>query len=525
MMMYKKTAIVIGSGVAGTFIATQLLQHKLYKKVIMLEAGPEFKMGDYGQWLHYVTGGSAPYESHYDTEEDFTAKGTQPWYLNGSRIFGKGGSTLHFGGWLPRFKPEDFELHQNTGRGIDWPFSYDELEPYYCEAETYLGVTGDSHNQNPPRSRPFPYDAAPYPLVAKPFIEAFETLGFSYQHLPITRYGKAENGHGKCLTVGTCNYCPVDGKFNGMQPFRTLEPQSNFELRLESPVIKLLMSAQDTVQGVSYYDIKQQRVKHLEGDAVFICSGALEAPKLLLNSRNKFWPQGIGNNHDLVGRYLSANPFFYAAGQTTSANDYQCELGFPTFASRHFDSKAFQAQGKFFMAMDNDSARIDFVTSMLAGKSPEAIQAEVSGQKTLQLFGNLEPLSYWENRVYPDKEWTKHFLPKTIIDTPKAMYDPNIADFYVEQMRVILRKMGLDNIHTGTYPQRGDHAACTCRMSDAPEQGVVNTDFTVHGINNLFMLSNAILPTLPAANPTLTLIAMGYKMIADMRKQMLVHAA
>ena len=79
----EKVAVIIGSGVAGTFVATQILKRSLFDKVIMLEAGSEYQMGDYSQWLDYMSGGNAPYEESYDTENDYESKGIQPWYING----------------------------------------------------------------------------------------------------------------------------------------------------------------------------------------------------------------------------------------------------------------------------------------------------------------------------------------------------------------------------------------------------------------------------------------------------------
>ena len=71
----------------------------------------------------------------------------------------KGGTTNHWGGLTPRFKPEDFELKSRTGFGVDWPINYDDMAPYYAEAEILLGITGDSENDDPPRygaKYPFP---------------------------------------------------------------------------------------------------------------------------------------------------------------------------------------------------------------------------------------------------------------------------------------------------------------------------------------------------------------------------------
>jgi choline dehydrogenase-like flavoprotein len=70
-------------------------------------------------------------------------------------------------------------------------------------------------------------------------------------------------------------------------------------------------------------------------------------------------------------------------------------------------------------------------------------------------------------------------------------------------------------VASGTYPQRGDHAACTTRMANDPSRGVVNPELQVFGVDNLFIAGNSVMPTLPAANPTLTLVAMLYKTTLD----------
>ena len=133
-----------------------------------------------------------------------------------------------------------------------------------------------------------------------------------------------------------------------------------------------------------------------------MCAGALETPKLFLNSHNKYWPNGLGNDHDLVGRYLSANPFFYASGEKENAADCFNELGFPTLSSRHFDQPEYQSCGKFFIAMDYNSADTPLVDLMLSGNSQQTIQKQCQGNKRFQLYGNLAPVHHWENRVYPD---------------------------------------------------------------------------------------------------------------------------
>ena len=144
--------LIIGSGVAGGLVARELLAAGK-GPVTMLEAGPSVPMRDRRSWLDYVMAGRLPYDHLTDTSRDYQADGAQAWRIEGGRLFVRGGSTLHWGGWCPRMKPEDFQLKSRIGSGgLDWPFSYEDLMPYYHRAEHYLQVAGDSKAQDPPKT-------------------------------------------------------------------------------------------------------------------------------------------------------------------------------------------------------------------------------------------------------------------------------------------------------------------------------------------------------------------------------------
>lgn len=146
--------VIVGSGVAGSLMASLCSS---LDGVTVLETGPNIPMADPGWWFHHLARGggtdNTPYAAFYDEPGDFDATGANPWDIMGGRIFGAGGTMLHWGGWVPRFMPEDFALYTNTGQGIDWPFGYDALEPFYNQAEQYLGASGDSGDNCPPRSQ------------------------------------------------------------------------------------------------------------------------------------------------------------------------------------------------------------------------------------------------------------------------------------------------------------------------------------------------------------------------------------
>jgi choline dehydrogenase-like flavoprotein len=140
----------------------------------------------------------------------------------------------------------------------------------------------------------------------------------------------------------------------------------------------------------------------------------------------------------------------------------------------------------------------------------DILQARVA-PANFQLYGNLAAIPQWGNCVTLQGGTTRFGLPRTNIATPQPLFNQGSADSYCALMRDVLSTMGCSQVSSGTYPQRGDHVACTTRMASQPGQGVVNEHLQVFGVDNLFIAGNSSIPTLPAANPTLTLVAMLYK--------------
>jgi len=486
--------------------------------VLVLDAGPDVAMADPAWWFHHVAQGggtsNTPYAACYDTKDDFTTSGINQWNIVGGRIFGRGGTTLHWGGWVPRFKPEDFALFSNTGQGIDWPYPYEALEPYYCMAENYLGASGDSQDNDPPRSQPYPYEAAPYPISAGPFIDAFGRMEIGYGHLPVARYGKSAGQVGPCRTTGTCDYCPVAGRFTGDQPLDALKNNPRVSLRLNAAVARLRMSSKQRVAGVTYVDLKSGQRFDVDAQTVILCNGGFEVPKLLLASASSYWPNGVGNDNGLVGRFISATQFFFAQGTMGNPQGFEEELGFPSLCSRAFDTPQYQKQGKLFLSMNYETPNLDVAKLMASGMtSADILKARVA-PANFQLYGNLAAIPQFENCVTLQSGTTRFGLPRTNIATPQPLFNQQSADSYCALMRDVLSTMGCSAVASGTYPQRGDHVACTTRMASQPTQGVVNEHLQVFGVDNLFIAGNSTLPTLPAANPTLTMVAMLYKFMS-----------
>ena len=169
-----KSIIIIGSGAAGALMVRQLLKAGDYQ-ITMFEAGPDFTRG-YRKWLDFLMRESNLYEKFWDDPR----VENEHFGLRGSRLFMKGGTTNHWGGLTPRFKPEDFELKSRTGFGADWSINYNDLAPYYAKAEILMGITGDSNNDDPPRyGDKYPFPPTSFTIGAILIIDDLKSLDIS----------------------------------------------------------------------------------------------------------------------------------------------------------------------------------------------------------------------------------------------------------------------------------------------------------------------------------------------------------
>jgi len=516
--------LIVGSGIAATALAYDLLKKDPNESILILEAGSRVKTKDFGIWENYLVTGQLPYDPYKDLQypqndlpgENMSVGGTDlP--LAGARVMVYGGSTIHWGGWSFRLRPEDFQLQSNTGQGADWPFDYSHLEPYYCKAEEYIGVSGDSKDPNLSRSADYPFPAFPYTLEDKPLADALKVLNIGYEHLPIARHGvtNTRSKQAPCQTTGTCKYCPFGARFaatNFLDDMIAWNDYPNFSVQTESIVEEILMhSKARAASAVVKHGGKNQTIN---ADRIIIAAGAIESAKLLQRSISTFWPSGIGNDGDLVGRYLITHPYFIFKGRTNgNTKKLQKEMDFPTLCSRHFDSLKEQRAGKYLLVNPSDAVDPKIISLMKAGKTRDEIDAALVGRQTVSLHGMVEVFGRRYNRVQNSTEKPNRLgLRQTIVDYTKDYGFETRMKEIQRQVETIFSEMDATLMSKASISWRADHAASTCRMGDDSAASVVDPNLRVHDVENLYVCSNGTFPSLGAVNPTLTLTALAFRL-------------
>ena len=524
--------VIVGAGVAAATVAKGLLRHRNDTSILILEAGPEIVAKDRRFWWDYITRGERPYTFTYDKKFEADSTGNIEYQTDGVRVKAYGGSTMHWGAWCLRFRPEDFNLRTNTGEGADWPLNYDELEPFYNDAEEFLSVCGDSDAGWIDRSKPYPVPPFEWTAADGEMIDAWEQLDVIYQDGDIVPDGpthKVKSGkmpiarYRKCMTTGTCKYCPIGGRFNAQYVLDDMKEDSryvNFEVRINSPVHRVNVRDKSEIESVTYVDNLSGEVHTVHGKTVILASGAYNVPKLLMNSRSRHWKQGIGNDYDLVGRFVVSHSMLNVVGKAkANPNGYFQEYDFPTLMSHSYNTPEHQKKGKIFMFKDRTTPNVDIAQLMIEGKTRKEIDKIVYGPTTVRLQAFLEEKGKYSNRLQARPGIDRFGLPQTTVHFSRTNTEIKNAEDRLVILEEILEKMGLEIIVSKVDKPGGHHTTGTARMGTHPKNSVTDREMKVHETENLYVCSNAAFPTGSAVNPTLTLTAMAFRLVQHLTEK------
>ncbi len=309
--MKRVNAVIVGAGAGGGIVAKELATAGL--SVVLLERGKWYTANDCrkddlrNQGVTVLGCAFGPEdEGHPRVLVD--AKGaahtvvpSESGYQNVAACVG--GGTLSWGAQAWRFMPQDFKMRSTYGAPAgssleDWPISYDDLEPFYEKAEYEIGVSGD-YSGDPfhgPRKRDLPMPPLP-PTKEFAILEpAARRLGLHPIHIAMARNSVPYNGRGPCMRCRWCNgfVCETDAK-NGTQ--NTVIPVAlntgNCELRTECMAKEILTDNRGRARGVAYFDSNGNLQEQL-ADVVVVSASATESARLLLNSKNRLFPNGLG---------------------------------------------------------------------------------------------------------------------------------------------------------------------------------------------------------------------------------------
>lgn len=533
--------VLVGLGGMGGIVAPILAQAGL--KVVALEAGPwrtnrEFLPDELGA-AYYCRANMGPkflaeVPRWRRSEEDATRDAT---FSLGRMMNAVGGSIIHYGAWLRRYHPHHFRplstwrergsAHLLPGQStlVDWPITYEELEPYYTRVEYTVGVAGNDENPFIPRSRPYPMP----PLRPFRLGELFRVVtremdlhphpvpvgvnSIPYDGRPATDYTAWSNGFGSY----------TDEKWHpALSSVPAALATGNFDLRTHCRVVRICTDADGHASGVEYVDANGKR--HVQqARTVILSSYTFENIRLLLLSGDRKHPNGLGNTSGQVGKHYMTKMFAHVNGY------------FPhTIFNRHTGPAAQGVVLDDFLSAAFDSTRYGFLGGATLGAENQFLPLQISREclpETVSRWGETyrRHLEQWQHfgviRIQPDAlpyqthtiDLDPHARDSSALGLPvvRLTYDlqaneHRLADWMESKAEEILRAMGATQTWRGLrFTGVGSsHDMGGCRMGDDPATSVVNRDLAVHDTVGLYVFSGAVCPSCPGINPTLTLWAL-----------------
>ena len=292
--------IIIGSGAGGGTLA-----HKLAptgKKILILERGG-YVPREKDNWNPKAVN----LDGKYQTKEKWRDKEGNE--IHPHTNYYVGGNTKFFGAALFRLRKEDFgEINHHGGVSPAWPITYDDIEPYYSEAEKLYHVHGNAGEDpcEPRRSAPYPHPAVSHEPRLQQLSDDFESLGLHPFHTPLGVMLDEKNQHAsKCIRCNTCDgfpclvYAKSDAQVCAVDP--ALE-NSNVSLITDAYVERL--ETDGSGRNISKVIVRHNGSREeVSADIVVSACGAINSAALLLRSRNDRHPRGLANDSDVVGRH------------------------------------------------------------------------------------------------------------------------------------------------------------------------------------------------------------------------------
>jgi choline dehydrogenase-like flavoprotein len=516
--------IVVGSGAGGGAAAATLAEAGM--SVLLLERGPRVAPRDDPR-RHMATLGGPLLGLSGDRfhSRPLSADGTT-W----STLSAIGGGTLVWGMQAWRFHPDDFRMASRYGvpEGsslADWPICYDDLEPWYTRAEVDLGVAGEE--------TPYAFRSAPYPMnalqagrIAGWLATGAERCGWRVFAPPLAVNSRPNGGREACIRCNECLgfTCPTDAKNGAHNAFvpRALRTGA-CTLLTGALVTRLQTDGVGRVTGVEYIvtDGVGRDRRRASARAVVLAGGAIETARLLLLSASSHHPNGIGNQHDQVGRHLQGHT--YAAALGIPPVDVPLDQRGPgvsvaTIAHNHGNPGVV---GGAMMADDFVKTPLNFWRMALPPDVPRWGSADKRAMR--ELYGRaIDVRSPVQEVPTPENRVTLHHRLRDAVgvpvaDLPGVVHPETLrtVEFMRGRLLAWLEASGAERTWTAPEHVRGlsdwFHQAGTCRMSLDPRDGVVDPSGRVHGHDNLFVADGSVHVTNGGFNPALTITALALR--------------
>ncbi|GAB3642883.1 GMC oxidoreductase [Spirosoma arcticum] len=536
-------AIVIGSGISGGWAAKELTGKGL--KTLVLERGRDVKHGE-----DYPTANLNPWEvehrgqvplsvrAEYGKSRSFMREETLHWAIKPdeqpfveekpftwTRGYHVGGKSLLWARQTQRLSDFDFEGPLRDGFAVDWPIRYKDIAPWYSHVEKFAGISGNKDGL------PHLPDGEFLPPIELNCVEShFQTvLSKNYQdrqliqgrcaHITKPEPIHYEQGRAQCMHRTLCvRGCPLGGYFSSnASTLPWAAKTGNMTLRPFSVVHSIIYDdAKGKATGVRVVDANTKQVLEFYAKIIFVNGSALNSNLILLNSISSRFPNGLGNDSGLLGKYVawhnyrgkvSAQYEGFLDKTTDGRNPSNGYL--PRFRNLHKQETDFLrgyaagVGGGRGTVQNREGMGLELKERLL---NPELGPWNVSSW----MMGETIPIE--RNHVRLDLNLKDQYgIPQLITSAEWTENDDKMVKDYLEQLTEMFTVAGFTNIKavdTHSNPGSDIHEMGGVRMGNDPKTSLLNKWNQLHHCKNVFVTDGACMTSTATQNPSLTYMAL-----------------
>ncbi|HYT68722.1 MAG TPA: GMC family oxidoreductase [Vicinamibacterales bacterium] len=500
--------IIIGTGAGGGTLAWRLAPSGA--RILLLERG-EYVQREKENWSTHAVNVAG----RYATKEVWTDGDGKP--LHPHTNYYVGGNTKFYGSALFRLRREDFgEIHHFGGVSPAWPIGYEEIEPYYAEAERLYhvhGIRGEDPTE-PPASGPFPHPPVSHEPRIQHLSEDFQRAGLRPFHVPLgIMLNEQDPQRSKCIRCNTCDGFPCLLHAKSDAQVVCVDPA------LQYPNVRLLTGAyvqrlETSASGREISRVVVSRngaVEHYSADIVVTSCGAINSAALLLRSANDRHPRGLANGSDALGRHYMGhvNSVLMAVSKCPNPTIFQKTLAVNDF---YLGSP----EWPFPMGHISFVGKFDGVTlSAGAPAIAPGFTLDLMAKHSLDFWLTSEDLPDPENRVTVDREGRVVLRYKPNNEEGHKRLTKKLESIMQHHSSCAIHghecHLGLfsRNLFVGQrIPLAGvAHQNGTLRFGNDPATSVLDRTCRAHEIDNLYAVDGSFFPSSGAVNPALTIMA------------------
>lgn len=520
MSMERTEVLVIGAGLAGAVVAERLASRGI--AVACLEQGRRHDRADYpGDKPHFEVLAMGPWHgspnvrrtaADYPIVEDEAEM--KPLLFNGV-----GGSTILYGGHWMRFLPSDFRTCTLDGVGDDWPIDYDELAPYYDDADVAFGASGFAGDPSYPARRDYPLPPLPIGAWGEKVAAAHEALGWHWWPGSNSIASRPYDGRRPCVQRSTCGHgCNEGAKASTDLTHWPKAEAAGARLVCGARVARIVTGSDGRARGAVYSrDGGPEEI--LEADAIVLAASAIGTARLLLMSAGGAHPDGLCNGSGLVGRRLMMHPFTRVVGFFDEPlGSHQGHWGQSLYSMEFAETDA--ARGFVRGAKWNLTPSGGPLHAVLFPWPDEPIWGPPLHEHVTKwldrsaIWGiSCEDLPDPDNRVLLDDD----LVDRDGNPAPRVIY--TVSENSRRMLAFNIERATESFVAAGAYettslplmPEFGWHPLGTCRMGDDPETSVVDRFGRTHQVSNLFIADGSVVVTGSSVNPAATIGALALR--------------